>query len=241
MVAEHTYTGAANLLNKIDALSAEKTADSLFQVGKGLLSKRDYIAAEKWLQRAWDLINGQELANISRDAVELRMAILQALVTAIMRHETSESVEKAQNLVKYIESEVGDELVVLLLQLEILNKSPAEIFDGESYSNVIRRMVRGFQPTEANFKLVAHHIHILHNKCPGIACAAADEFISSLVRTVRQEWIDKAVITRIHMATSQRDFEGTVDEALASLSRLEQPLGTEASFAAQTVSVAFYV
>ncbi|PSR97315.1 meiosis protein SPO22/ZIP4 like-domain-containing protein [Coniella lustricola] len=235
IVAEHTFISATKLLSRIDAVSVERFAESIVRIGKGLLSKRDYPMAETWLQRAWELINGQQLENMSRDAVESRMAILQSLVTALMGLDTNESVRKAQNLVKCVESEVGDELVVLLLNLEILNKASAETFDGESYSNVIRRMIHGFKPTEANFKLVAHHIRILHIKCPSIGCSVANDFICSLVRSGRQEWIDKAVITRIHMATSQRDFEGTVDEVFRSLTRLKQPLSTDASFAAQTL------
>lgn len=221
-------------------MSAEKIVESIFYVGKSLLSKLDFPIAVKWLQRAWDLINDQQLQEMSRDAVELRMAVLQALVTALMALQTAESIEKAQNLVEYVESEIGDQPIVLLLNLEMLSKSPAETFDGEAYGNIIRRMIRSFRPTEPNFKLLAHHIDILHTKCPGLGCSILDEFMSTLIHGDQSKWIDKVVIKRISMATSHRDFEGTVDDTLKALSRLQDSVSAEASFAAQAVGSRYH-
>ncbi|KAF3765502.1 hypothetical protein M406DRAFT_67943 [Cryphonectria parasitica EP155] len=207
VVAEHTFTNVESLLKRVRPQSAEKILDSLFQVGKGLLIKHDYPMAEKWLQRAWDLINAQPLPDISRDAIELRMAILQGLVTALIGLQTGESIERA-----------------------------AEIFDGDAYGSIIRRMIRSFRPNDTSFKLLCHHIHVLHTKCPGIGYSVIDDFLTSLVQTCNQEWIDAVVVKRIDMATRYRDIEGTVDEAHKSLSRLMgKPLGSEASFAAQTL------
>lgn len=190
--------------------------------------------AEKWLQRAWDDINSQRLQELPRDAVELRMAILQSLVTVLLSLETTESRDKAQDLVRYVESEVGDQPIVLLLNLEILNKSPAEIFDADAYGNILRRMIRSFQPSESRFKVLAHHIRRLYGKSPGLGCVILDGFLSSLVETGQSAWIDRTVVTRIFMATSQRDFAGSIDEAEKSLSRLE-PISPDASFSAQTL------
>lgn len=235
-IAEHTFAKADGLLARIKPSSAEKVVDSLFQIGKGLLSKQDFLMAEKWLQRAWDIIIGQQLPDMSRSTVALRMAIVQALVTALLGAKCSDSVSRAQNLIEYVESEVGDQPIVLLLNLEMLSKSPGETFDSEAYGNILRRMIRSFQPTEANFKILGHHIHILHAKSPGLGCIILDEFLSSLVRSGQSEWVDRMVTTRIHMATSHRDFEGAIEDAKNALSRLEQPVSPAASFAAQTVS-----
>lgn len=223
------------MLKRVKVTSAEKVVDSIFHVGKGLLSKQDFPIASKWLQRAWDLINDHQLQDMSRNAVELRMAVLQALVTALVALQTPESIEKAYHLVKYVESDIGDQPIVLLLHLEMLSKSPAETFDGEAYGDIIRRMIRSFRPTEPNFKLLAHHIDLLHAKCPGLGCCILDDFLSTLIKTGHSEWIDKVVIKRIYMATSHRDFEGTVDDVLKALSILQDTVSAEASFAAQAV------
>lgn len=187
--------------------------------------------AEKWLQRAWDAINSQRIQELPRDAVELRMAILQSIVTALLGLQTSESNEKAHNLVKYVESQVGDQPIILLLNLEILNRSPAEVFDSEAYSNILRRMIRCLQPSESSFKVLAHHIRLVHDKSPGLGCAILDELLSSLVKTGQSAWIDKAVVTRVFMTTSQRDFSGSIDEAEKALSKL-QPISPDASVSA---------
>lgn len=234
-VAEHTYTKADELLKRSKPSSYEKIADSIFQVGRGLLAKQDFPMANKWLQRAWDLINRQELQAMSRDAVELRIAILQALVTVLMGVRTEESIDRAHDLVRYVESEIGDQPVILLLNLEILSKSPAEAFDGEAYAHVLRRMIQGFQATEAHFKLLSHQIYILHAKCPALGCSVLEELLTHLVKNGQSQWIDNVVIKRVHMAVSHRDFEGTVDDARKAVSRLEKPVSSEAAFAAQTV------
>lgn len=191
--------------------------------------------AEKWLQRAWDAINGQKLQELPRDAVELRMAILRSLVTVLMGLQTSESTEKAHNLVRYVESEVGDQPIVLVLSLEILDRSPAEVFDSETYGDILRRMIRSFQPSESSFKILAYHIRKVHAKSPGLGCAILDEFLVSLIKSGQTDWIDKAVVTRVFMTTSQRDFTGSIGEAEKALSRLEQPVSSDASFSAQTL------
>lgn len=191
--------------------------------------------AEKWLQRAWDAINGQRLQEMPRDAVELRLAILQSLVTVLLCVQSSESTEKAINLVRYVESEAGDQPIVLLLNLEILNRSPAEVFDSEAYGNILRRMIRGFHPSQSNFKLLAHHIRKVHTKSPGLGCAILDEFLASLAKIGQRGWIDKAVVTRIFMTTSQRDFAGSIDDAEKALSKVEEPIGADASFSAHTL------
>lgn len=191
--------------------------------------------ADKWLHRAWDLINDQQLQDMSRDAVELRIDVLQALVASLMGIQTVESIQKAQKLVQYVESEIGDQPVILLLNLEILSKSPAETFDSEAYANIVRRMIRSFRPDETNFKLLVHHIHVLHAKCPSFGCLILEDFLALLVKQGQASWVDKLVILRIHMAVSHRDFEGTVDDARKAVLRLKKPVSADAAFAAQTV------
>lgn len=234
-MAERLFQSSHELLSKIDPKAAEKIGDCIFQIGRGLLTKRDYPMAEKWLQRAWDIILNQPLQDMSRDAVELRMAIFQALVTALLGIQTSESIDKAQNLTNYVQSDIGDQPVVLLVGLEILDKTPAETFDGEAYGSILRRMIRSLSVNENNFKLFMSHIHVLHLKCPALGCSVVDEFLALLVKEGQSTWIDKIVVIRIKMATDHRDYDGTVQEARKAVSRLERPISADASIAAQTV------
>lgn len=213
----------------------EKIADGLFHVGKGLLDKQDYPMADKWLHRAWEVINSQQLQVMSRDAVELRIAVMQALVSALLGTQTVESVQEAKNLVDYVESEIGDQAVILLLHLEILSKSPDEAFDAEAYADILRRMVLSFRPSENTFKLIVHHTHVLHAKSPSLGCSLLENFLSLLIKNGSSEWVEKVIIMRVHMAASHRDFEGTVDDARKAVLKLEKPVSADAAFAAQTV------
>lgn len=222
------------MIHRVKPISASNIIDTYFQIGQAMLKKGDFPMAEKWLQRAWDAINGQRLQELPRDAVELRMAILQSLVTVLLSLQTTESKDKAQDLVRYVESEVGDQPIVLLLNLEILNRSPAEVFDAEAYGSILRRMIRSFQPSEPRFKVLAYHIRRVYGKSPGLGCVIIDEFLSALIKAGQSVWIDRTVVTRIFMTTSQRDFAGSIDEAEKSLSRLD-PISPDASFSAQTL------
>lgn len=234
-VAEHMFSQADDLLERLQPKSTEKVADVLYDMGKGLLSREDFPMAVKWLERAWDVINGQQLQDLPRDAVELRVAILQALVTALLGCQTIDSIAQAQNLVKYVESEVGDRPFVLLLNLEVLNKSPAEVFDADTYANILKRMIRSFRPAESSFKMLVHYIRKLHDKSPGLGCKVLDEFLVSQIKSGHDQWIDSLVVHRMWMTTNQRDFAGTVEDAQKALERLEKPVGSDATFAAQTV------
>lgn len=234
-VAEHLFAQADQLLKKARPTAAKIIIDVLFQIGKGILHKNDFQMAGKWLQRAWDAINSQQLQDMSRDAVELRMAILQSLVGALMGLETTDGIEKAHNLVNYMESEIGDQPVILLLSLEILDRSPGEAFDSEAYANILRRMLRNFQSKESMFKLLMHHIRKLHTKAPTLGCSVLDEFLASLAKGGQSTWIDIVFVTRIHMAISHRDHTGSIDDVEKALSRLEQPISSAAGFSAHTL------
>lgn len=191
--------------------------------------------ADKWLHRAWEVINSQQLQEVSRDAVELRIAVMQALVAALLGTQTSESIQEAKDLVGYVESEIGDQPVVLLLHLEILNKSPDETFDAEAYVDILRRMVRSFRPSENNFKLTVHHIHVLHAKSPSLGCSVLEKFLSLLIKNGTSDWVEKVIIMRVHMAVSHRDVEAIIDDARRAVLKLEKPVSADAAFAAQTV------
>ncbi|KAI1809954.1 meiosis protein SPO22/ZIP4 like-domain-containing protein [Poronia punctata] len=142
-VAEHLYGTAEKVMRKLtDPASAEKLADALFEIGRGLAKKKNSVLAVKWLERAHELLNAQDLDRLSRDALELRLAISQALVQVYLDMRTPDYFDRAENHVAYIESELGDKLIVLLLRIELLLSSPAETFDSDAYAGILRRMMK---------------------------------------------------------------------------------------------------
>ncbi|KAI1634698.1 meiosis protein SPO22/ZIP4 like-domain-containing protein [Biscogniauxia mediterranea] len=225
-VAEHVYGKVDNLKHKLEPISAEHIADSLFEIGRGLLAKDDALRAVKWLERAYELINSQELGQLSREGIELRLAISQALIQAYLNTNAPEGVRNAENHVAFIESEMGNKLVVLLLRLEILLHSPAEVFDSHAYADVLRRMIQNVDLSDSSFKLVLHHIRKLEDKSPGLAYSIFDDFITSrVVPTQRGDWIERAILIRTHMATAHRDTIQSIQTLSGVFNRVKIGLG----------------
>ncbi|CAJ2511272.1 Uu.00g068970.m01.CDS01 [Anthostomella pinea] len=221
-VADHLYENLEKSQKMLDPTSAETLIGSLLEIGKDLSVKKNFVLAVKWLERAYGLINRQELGQLSRDAVEMRLAISQALIQAYLNTDTADGFQKAENHVGYIQNEMGDSLVVLLLRLEILLHSPGEVFDSDSYASVLRRMIRTVDISESSFKLVVHHIRKLDDKSPGLACSVLDEFITSrILPAQRDEWVDKVVILRSHMAVTHRDTSEGIQALTAMFDQVE--------------------
>ncbi|KAG7285410.1 hypothetical protein NEMBOFW57_010037 [Staphylotrichum longicolle] len=238
-VAEHMYTKAEPLSQLLTSEYAERLADVLFEIGKSMSTRGDFSVAVKWFERANEVINGQELEQLSREGLELRLAILQALVTALLGNGTPEGLDKAKKYVDFIEAEAGNKFVVSLLKLELLQKTPAEVFDSEAYGDVLRHIIRNFTCSDSGFKLVMHHVRKLHDKSPGAGCAILDDFILALSRAERDGWMEKAVVTRMWMITNQRDSVETINAAQAILGYLATPLSAEAAVAAQAPMTAY--
>lgn len=229
------YTKAERLRQFLSPDYAERLADVLYEIGKSLSAQSDFAIAIKWLERANEVINGQELERLSREGLELRLAILQALVTALLGSGTPVGLDKAKNYVDFIEAEAGNKFVVSLLKLELLQKTPAEVFDSEAYAEVLRYILRNFSFSESAFKLIMHHIRKLHDKSPGAGCAVLDDFILTLSGAEKNAWLEKAVVTRMWMITNQRDSVESINAAKDVLGYLRTALSAEAAVAAQAV------
>lgn len=239
-VADHLYGKVQNCKHSLDPVSVENLADSFLEIGKDLTTKKNFSLATKWLERAYECINNQELDQLSREAVELRLVISQALVRSYLNTHTTDDFRKAENHIRYIESEVGDKLVVLLLRLEVLLSSPAEAFDSNAYAGVLQRMVRSMDMSESCFSIVIHHIRKLNDKCPSLASSVFDEFIASrVVPSQHEAWVEKAVVLRTQLATTHRDTSESIQELTVMFDgvgvNLETPLPAPAVLAVQTL------
>ncbi|KAL2265293.1 hypothetical protein VTJ83DRAFT_6393 [Remersonia thermophila] len=234
-VAEHMYSKTEPLRQLLTPEYAERLADVLYEIGKSLSAEYNFAMAVKWFKRASEVINGQELEQLSREGLELRLAILQARVTALLATGTQEALDEAQNQVALVESEAGNKFVVSLLKLELLQKMPTEVFDTEGYGDILRHIIRSFPISDSGFKLIMHHIRKLHDKSPGAGCAVLDDLIVALSRAEKDEWVEKAVVTRVWMITNQRETAETIRATENVLGQLSRPLSSEAAVAAQAL------
>lgn len=233
------FSNAEALTSSLHCSTAEKLAELIFKIANDFICKKDYPMAVKWSQRAFNMLNGQDIENISRDAVELRLTIAQGLVTSCLGLRTTEGYERAQNLVCYLESEIGDKMAVLMLNLEVLIKSPGEVFDGDAYAKILERMIQIFNQEEARFKLLVYHIRKLHEKSPTLGIKVLSEFLLELnTQQCNDSWIETLVVSRVWMATSHEDSDSSIDETQTLLQCLKKPLSAEGTIAAQTVCFA---
>ncbi|KAL7938411.1 hypothetical protein V8C35DRAFT_292015 [Trichoderma chlorosporum] len=67
-----------------------------------------YLVADS----AYDILNQQALDQLSAKGLELRLSICQGLVRGLLDIGSQASVQEANNLVEYIESEIGDKSLV---------------------------------------------------------------------------------------------------------------------------------
>ncbi|KXH33815.1 hypothetical protein CSIM01_12068, partial [Colletotrichum simmondsii] len=239
-VMEFMYSKGHLQPNALDPSSAEKMTEILFEIGKDLSKKEDFGMAVRWLERGYDIINAQDLSLLSRDAIELRLSICQALIHALLGLNTPDSSQKALDLIGYIESEIGEKPVVLLLRLELLQKVPAEVFDIEAYADILRRIVRSFNFSEAHFKLLVHHARKLHDKSPTLATSVVDGMLrGTIVSSGREEWVERLVLLRIWMETTQRDGMRAIEELMGVLAGLQdnlsKPFGASTAVGALTL------
>ncbi|KAI1807755.1 SPO22-domain-containing protein [Daldinia bambusicola] len=232
-VADHLYEKVQDCNRTTNPASAENFADSLFEIGNDLVTKKNFSLAVKWLKRAYEFINSQDLDQLSREVVELRLTISQALIRAYLNLNTAESFKSAENHVCWLESELGDKLVVLLLRLELLLSSPAEVFDSNAYATILRRMIGSLEISESSFNVMIHHIRKLDDKSPSLASSILSEFITlRILLTQHSTWIERAIVLCVKMATARRDTYETIQELRTIFDNIAAKLETSLSAAA---------
>ncbi len=219
-----------------DARTAETVADLLFNVGKDLSLRKDTAMAVKWLGRAHETIYCADVEELSREGIELRVAVTEALVTALLALDMAEASIRARDLVDGMMDKFGERPVVQLLQLDLLHKAPAEFFDADGYANTLRHMIRRFQHSDAYFKLLVRNIRRLHDRHPSLGCRILDDLLLFLRTSTRLEWVERLVATRLSMAAGHNeDAIGSIQELENVLSKVDRQMSPDAILACQTV------
>ncbi|KAF2762127.1 SPO22-domain-containing protein [Pseudovirgaria hyperparasitica] len=238
-LAESMFSKGGHPVGSLDPGAAESFADLLLEIGKDCLCRKQYDLAVRWLERSHDVLSAQDVDQLSADSVELRLSILQSLVKALHTLNENDSRRRAWDLLRLMESDFTDKMVVLLLKLEMMSteRSP----DTATYSSTLLRMVPSLVITDTNFKTLMHHIHYLKSKDDTkSACTVLDELIlQRLCEPDRHKYLEKACVTRIWVDSQTPDS----DEHFASFSvfldlirnNLQQPFSAIATHAAQTL------
>jgi hypothetical protein len=218
-------------------------ADTFLNVGSSLLAKSDFAMAVKWLRRAFDVINAQPLDQLSVEGLDQRIAIIQNLIQSLIGVGETESVAEANELVAYIEGEIGDKPIVLHWRLDILQRTSGEASDPESHASTLRKLIKNFDSTEKSLQFLLHHIQKLQKNSQRLADSLLDELLlQRILPSANQNWIDKLVVHKVWFSTMESMSRGgdavrRLFELLTTVSdSIERPLNPEVAGAAQSVS-----
>ncbi|PVH94353.1 SPO22-domain-containing protein [Periconia macrospinosa] len=236
--AEHMFAKCKQLKPVFTPANAENISDLLYEVGRGLLEKRNYELSARWMERAHDILEEQELEMLSPEAGELRLSIMQSIANCYMKLEGEDSRDKAWKMVRLLEADYQDKMAVSLLKLELLSKEPA--LNSQEFYAVLSRMIRIVVLNDRNFKTIMHHIHKIVERDSLTACKLIDDLIHMrLFREENDVWIEKSVITRIWICCTKMKSEITLEELRTFLDSIMQnvkgPFTAQATHATQTL------
>lgn len=228
------------LQNRLEPISAQHLADTLQKIGSALCDKKDYPMALKWLRRANKIINAQELEKLSMQALELRDVIRHDIIKLLVCIGTPDTLREADGMITNAESEMGDQILVWFWKLEILRKSPGEVFDTDACASILRRMIRAETSTEAVLKYLLLNIKVLRDRNSALAKGLLDELLlTRLLPLGNSEWIKKVVICRVWMATMEDSAATSANDMMAFLGRIPPEgvglLDADSTAAAQSV------
>lgn len=198
--------------------------------------------ALKWLQRAHDTLSICEVDELSLGGLETRLAICQSLIRTYLGQQTAQARQEAERIIMDMEAQLGDKPVVLHWHVELLQHSPREEVDVQTYASILRRMVRAFDRSAENLDFLLHHVKELGERSIQLACALLDELLLQGVAAAKQhEHVGKVLIRRIWFSVKEEDAERSVS-ALANVLNtlyqlLHEPAEPAAAGAAHYVSI----
>lgn len=215
-------------IDKFEPSFAEELADLFFEIGSSQSKKTQWPEAVHWLERAHNMLLDQSQELMSSDAGELRISIMHSMARALLNLESDSSQEKAWNIVRELELDCGDRLVVLLLKLDIFASDASH--SAQDYCEILNKIVRTVHLTDTNVKTILHHVHKLRSRSSLMAHHVLVTLLSErLLGAEETKWIEKALITIIWNCTNSTDI-------LDVLTSLSEVLDALANGAAQALS-----
>lgn len=180
----------------------------LFEIGSTRWKKSEYTEAVIWLERAYDLLVGQNIEVLSSDAGELQLSIMHLLVRALIKLPGEENTGKAWNIMSELEADSGNRLPVLLLKLDLYALDPTS--SAQDYCDVLSRILRTVHLTDLNLKTTLHHVHKLRLRNPRMAHTCLECLLSERLADAEEPaWMERTLITMIWNCTASTDFTDT--------------------------------
>lgn len=238
-VAEAMYTKTEPLREGLNPEAAEQLAEVLYEMGKDLAETAQHTSAVTWLRRTLNVLDSQNVEMMSREALNLKDATYQMLVTALLETGTEEDIVAAAKMVQKMAGDMGDKPIVLALRLEVFDKAPNSHFDGSAYAEAILGLEMLLPSSEVNAALIHQHISSLHRRNPVLGCRTMDQWLLRQSQSDRPDGLGHGVRERIAMATQQKGVTQTIFDLLKVLDGLAAngapPIEGAIAFHAQAV------
>ncbi|EDN07288.1 predicted protein [Histoplasma mississippiense (nom. inval.)] len=155
-ITEHMFSKIDVEYLKHDPTMAERCAGVTYDIGKSMIIRGEHSSAACWLQRSYEALPQPEIGRIGENRRELQFAVLLARVRANMflQHEHGETI--VSSLLDILEQEYGNRLPVILLNLDVISKSPSP--DSQRYyANILKQLLIQ--------RLVLHNDIFILEKC----------------------------------------------------------------------------
>ena len=214
--------------DNLEPSSAEELADLFFEIGACESKKTHWADAVNWLEKAHNILLGQSQELLSSDAGELRISVMHSMARAHLNLESDDSQEKAWNIVRDMELDCGDRLVVLLLKLDLFAADVSH--SAQDYCDILYKIVRTVHLTDTNVITILHHVHKFRPRSPLMAHRVLVTLLTErLLGAEETKWIEKVVITIIWNCMNLTD-----SDVLTSLSEIFDALANDAAKALST-------
>lgn len=221
----------------IDAHLTEELSDLLFEIGKDLLTKSQWVDASFWLEAAYDGLAAHGTETLSKDAEGLKVGIGHSMMRSLAHHECESVRRKACDIVEELSVHHGSKLMVLLLKLDLLANDPTPAV--EDYRDMLLKVASSFHLTDSNISILLYHTHKLKAWDPAMAHAVLLKFLEDrLLGETHQSWFEKTFITIVWNCATSKDFPAviaTLTDTFDIANSPENALSPSATHAAQVL------
>jgi hypothetical protein len=225
----------ASTTASIDSTKLLSIAEVAFDLGTDYLRNGQLDKAIQWLSETQKLIASSEEDLF----VELQVCTLENLTRAFLRRERDDDLQRAQILLEQAHEDFPVAPWLYALKLDFL---AVRNNDNEAFTETLYSMIRVVQLNDKVFNTIMHKIYDLHLRDLFAAMKALDFLMPKTVNSSEVDWLERALVTRIWIATQASEDKSSLvlaelQECLASLERqLTRPLTSKGEHACLTVS-----
>ncbi|ORY80875.1 meiosis protein SPO22/ZIP4 like-domain-containing protein [Protomyces lactucae-debilis] len=224
---------SASELARIDTTKSLSVAETSFDLGTECLRSNELDKAIDWLSETHKMIISQE----EEMYADLQVCTMENLARAHLRRNKDDDLQRVQILLDQAHEHYPVASWLYCLKLEFL---AVRHETNEAFTETLNSMIRVVQLNGKVFNAIMHKIHDLHTRDMTAAIQALDYLMPKIVDTGEVEWLERALVTRIWIATQVPEDKHsavlvTLQDMLARLEQqLTRPLSAKAEHACLT-------